>query len=172
MWRRELNIIRTRKKNCPEICDPASVSGSVPFLAISRHPVHGLYHSQCLSGHPVRGLSCYVSGAGGVQDNSSAFEPSMLKDALVLTKYLKNIKFQVVGVVFRPKQDRMIRSLGAEFSLAETDMSISGCLCNSPGKELLIHEVGAGTGRKESAVLYQAHSPEVDFAVALCGSLD
>ena len=96
----------------------------------------------------------------------------MLKDALVLTKYLKNIKFQVVGVVFRPEQDRMIRSLGAEFSLAETDMSISGCLRNCFRKELLVHEVRAGTGRKESAVLYQAHSPEVYFAVALCGSLD
>lgn len=76
MWRRELNTIRTRRKNCPEICDPAPVSGSVPFLMISRHPVCDLCHCLCLSGHPVRGLSCYGSG---VQDSRSACEPPMLK---------------------------------------------------------------------------------------------
>ena len=66
----------------------------------------------------------------------------------------------------------MIRGLGAEFHLAEPLSGISGRFLDGPGKEVRIHEVGAGAGNEEASVLYKLHAPEIDLPVAPGRRLD
>ena len=73
---------------------------------------------------------------------------------LLLLNHLKNIELEVIALVRCP-QDRMIRTLGLEFYLAETLMRTMRSLPDCFGKKLRIHEMGAGTGYQESAVLHQ-----------------
>ena len=61
----------------------------------------------------------------------------------------------------------MIRCLSAVFYLAKPLMGTSGSLTNSLGKKLIIHKMGAGTGSKETTVLYQFQATKVDLPVSL-----
>ena len=59
----------------------------------------------------------------------------------------------------------MVAGLGAEFYLAQSAVSASGRLVDGLREELRIHKMGAGTGGKKTAVLYQPYSPQVDLTV-------
>src|SRR5699024_6568305 len=89
--------------------------------------------------------------------NTDNFTASSKFLVLLLT-HLENIKLQIVRIPRSP-QYGMIRCLGPELHLAQTLMGISGCLTDGLGKQLIIHEMGAGTGGQESSVLHQLHSP-------------
>ena len=66
----------------------------------------------------------------------------------------------------------MIRRLGLKFHLAQTAVDAGGCLSDGLGKELIVHEMGAGAGGQIAAVLYQLHAPEIDLPVSLYGLFD
>ena len=66
----------------------------------------------------------------------------------------------------------MVAGLGAEFYLAQPAVSASGCLVDGLGEELRIHKMGAGTGGKKTAVLYQPYSPQVDLTVTFYSVLN
>lgn len=61
----------------------------------------------------------------------------------------------------------MIRSLCPEFHLAQSLVHVTGRLPDRFCKQLISHEMGAGTSSKEAAVLYQLHGTEIDLTIAL-----
>ena len=68
---------------------------------------------------------------------------------LLFLAHLKDIKLQIIRIPSSP-QYGMIRRLGPEFHLAQTLMGVSCRLADGLGKQLIIHEMGAGTGCQKS----------------------
>ena len=66
----------------------------------------------------------------------------------------------------------MVRCLGAKFHLAEPHVRIAGGLINCFREKLRIHEMRAGAGDEETAVLYKLHTAEIDLAVTADRRLD
>ncbi len=79
--------------------------------------------------------------------------------------HLKDIKLQIIGIPRSP-QYRVIRRLGPEFHLAQALMDVSCRLADGLGKQLIIHEMGAGTGCQKSPVFYQLHGTQIDLPVS------
>ena len=90
---------------------------------------------------------------------------------LQVLAHLKDIKFQIVGLIRRP-QNRMVAGLRAEFHLAEPFMGASGGILYGFFEQIRIHKMRAGTGGEETAVFDKPHAPQVDLPVAFDGILD
>mgnify|MGYP003250154662 CR=1 FL=1 len=63
----------------------------------------------------------------------------------------------------------MIRSLGTEFHLTQTLMHITGRLSDRFSKQLVGHEVGAGTGCKETTIFHKLHAAQINFTISFDG---
>ena len=70
-----------------------------------------------------------------------------------------------------PPENRMIRCLGAEFHLTQTLVDAVSCLSDCLGKQLIRHKMGAGAGRKKSAIFHKLHGTKVNLTIALMAFL-
>ena len=73
---------------------------------------------------------------------------------LALVDNLKDIEFQIIRGVRRP-EDGVVGCLGAKFYLAEALVSAPGGFRDGLPEQLGIHEMRAGAGCEETAVLYR-----------------
>ena len=95
---------------------------------------------------------------------------SFAMSLLLFINHLKNIELQIITFLRGP-QDRMIGRLRVKFHLTKPLVRASGSFTDRLGKELRVHEVGAGAGGEKSAVLDQLQATQIDLTIALDGIL-